>query len=114
MGDDFIVTIHALERMEQRFPDLVAGMSDQEIGELVHREVMAALDAGRQSKFAPLEFAPYIARRWVPQKKGASVAWTEDRKRGYALQESEEGLLVTTVLWGVDNDVQTKRILQRR
>jgi len=114
MGDDFIVTIHALERMEERFPNLIVGMSDQEVGALVHREVMEALDAGRQSKVAPLELAPYLAKRWVPQGKGASIAWTRDRKRGYALQETEEGLLVTTVLWGVDTEVQNKRILQRR
>jgi hypothetical protein len=98
---DFVVTAHAFDRIHDRFPDLVEGMNDQEQARLIHAEVMAALEAGRQSAVAPREFAPHRYTGWVPAAAGESYVWTEDRLRGYVLQDGQEGLLVKTVLIGL-------------
>jgi hypothetical protein len=99
--DDFIVTVHALERMAERFPALIEGMDDTEVAEWLHREVMENWASGRRSSVAPAEFAPHRPRGWVPSPPGGSIVWNLDKSRGYALQEEpSEGLLVLTVLVG--------------
>ena len=98
---DFVVTIHALERMEERFPQLVEKMSDTGQAELIHKEVMDALDSGRHGMVPPLELAARATDRWEHRRQGGYVAWTQDKGRGYVLQEhAEEGLIVLTVLTG--------------
>jgi hypothetical protein len=109
---DFIVTIHALERIAERFPELVADMSDQEKGELIHREAVAAIHAGRQGNVAPLELASR-GGRWTSLPKDSYIVWNEDRMRGYVIQESEEeGTLVITVLKGGMRE-EKKSVLRR-
>jgi hypothetical protein len=111
---DFVVTIHALERMEERFPDLIGGMDDRSLGEFIHGEVMDALEAGRQAKMAPLELAPHGMRRWVSAKKDSYVVWNEDKLRGYVMQDADEGLLVLTVLTGGDREEKRRKLLGGR
>lgn len=110
--DDFVVTIHALQRMSQRFPQVASGVSDRQLGELIHAEVIDALDHGRSGKYAPLELAPTGRERWIAMKKGAHVAWNEDKRRGYVIQDSSEGLLVLTVLVGHEREEKRRRILK--
>lgn len=100
---DFILTIHSLQRMEERFPGLVAEMTDQEIGELVHEEFLDALEAGRRNTMPPLELMPRELNSWWQRTPGAYVVWTEDKRRGYVIKEDgEEGTFVLTVLVGDD------------
>lgn len=109
---DFIVTIHALERMEQRFRDLCSGLSDRVVGELIHGEVMDAIDAGRRAKMPPIELAPSGHERWLAQRKNGSVVWNEDKSRGYVLQDTDEGMFVLTVLVG-DERALKQKLLRR-
>lgn len=103
---DFIVTVHALERMTERFPD-VAGRKrgrkyDKERGEFIHAEVMKAIADGRQSKVAPRELAPRESTFWNPNRKGVTIVWTEDKGRGYVVEEKGSDMFVLTVLKGED------------
>jgi hypothetical protein len=95
---DFIVSVHALERMHERFPEDVAGMEDEEIGRVIHAEVTDALEHGRESNVAPRELSTYRPTGWVPAGKDCSFAWNADKTRGYVLRDAEEGMLVITVL----------------
>lgn len=109
----FIVTIHALERMDERFSTLSGQMTDKELGEFIHGEVMDALDQGRYGAVPPLELASYAKRGndWgYAPKKGTYVVWTEDKLRGYVLAESPEEILVLTVLYGTPREVKQSQM----
>lgn len=107
----FIVTIHALERMEQRFSEIATSMTDERLGEFIHGEVMDALDQGRYGSVPPLELASYAKRGgWGNSKKGTYVVWTEDKLRGYVLAESPEELLVLTVLYGTPREIKQSQM----
>jgi len=109
-SSDFIISIHALERFEERFPAIQ--LDDNDKGALIHREVMDALDAGRHSTVPPIELSARATDRWMYRKQGGYVAWTQDKGRGYVLQEqAEEGLIVLTVLAGEEREVAQKRKL---
>lgn len=95
-NDDFIVSAHALDRFEERFPDLWT--DDEEVARFIHLEVCDALDAGRASFVPPVELATTDLDRWEAGK--GLTAWTPLKTRGYVLLESEEGMLVVTVLRG--------------
>lgn len=97
---DFIVSAHALERFEERFPELWT--DEQEVANLIHGECEEALTEGRASWVPPLELANNDLDRWQAGK-GLNV-WTIDKSRGYVLLESPEGMLVTTVLKGKTSD----------
>lgn len=113
--DDFIVTIHALERFHERFPDLAEPRTDREQGELIHKEVMAALDAGRHAKVPPIELACHGAERWEQRNPGAYIVWNEGKTRGYAVVEDEkEGMLVLTVLVGEEREVAMRKLRKLR
>ena len=94
--DDFIVSAHALDRFQERFPDLYE--NDQQAAELMHQECEEALVQGRASFVPPLELALNDLDRWEAGK-GLTV-WTPSKERGYVLLESPEGMLVATVLIG--------------
>ena len=109
----FIVTIHALERMEERFGEIAISMTDERLGEFIHGEVMDALDQGRYGSVPPLELASYAKRGgdWGnASKKGTYVVWTEDKLRGYVLAESPEELLVLTVLYGTPREIKQSQM----
>lgn len=109
--DDFIVTIHAFERLEERFPDLIKGITDIEQAAMIHEEVMDALDHGRRSKIPPLELAPNGVERWNLRRPGSYAVWTADKCRGYVLQEDpKEGLLVLTVLKGRSREMSARKL----
>ncbi len=111
--DDFVVTIHALERFQERFPELAETRTDRKQGELIHGEVMDALDAGRHAKVPPIELACHGAERWEQRNPGAYVVWNADKGRGYAIiEDDEEGMLVMTVLVGESRE-QAMRKLKR-
>ena len=109
---DFVVTIHAFERMEERFPHLVRGKSDDSQARLMQKEVMEALEKGRYGSVPPVELSAKSVDRWEHRKSGGYVAWTQDKGRGYILQEDEEeGLIVLTVIAGEARDAALKRRL---
>jgi hypothetical protein len=97
-GEDFIVTVHCLDRMDERFPDLCSDLTDAEVGKVIQREVMEAIALGRQSKIAPAELKHLYPERWVPTKLGATFVWNEERTRGYVIMEKGESLIVLTAL----------------
>jgi len=111
-SSDFVVTIHAFERMEERFPDLIKGMSDVEQAHLIRDEVMDALDAGRHGSIPPIELSPRALERWIVRQRGSYVVWTKEKDRGYVLQDDdEEGTLVLTVLFGVKREIALRERL---
>jgi hypothetical protein len=112
---DFVVTIHAFERLEQRFPDLVSNMSDRDQAKLVHREVMDAIDSGRHGRVPPLELSSKIGDRWMVREQNTFFVWTQDKKRGYLMREDpDEGLLVVTVIFGMPLHLAKQKLQTRR
>jgi hypothetical protein len=96
---DFIVSAHALERLEERFPDLA---HDDELvqAHLVRTEVFDAMDSGRTSKVVPLELASWRIENEVARDKGSFYAWTEGKVRGYLVKRSGDDMVVVTALGG--------------
>lgn len=116
---DFVVTAHALERMEARWPSLVEGMSDEEIAVLIHEEVHEAFRGGRYAFVPPVELASldpdlHIRRRGVL----GETCWTRDKKRGYVFREGHDGLVVMTVTAGFELaraiDMKLRRGIRRQ
>lgn len=108
---DFIITVHALERFEERFPDLIDGKTDQQVGAFIHTEVMDALEARRFGKIPPIELAAHSAEGWEQRNPGAYMCWTREKTRGYAIVEDKsEGMLVTTVLFGESRDYAMRKL----
>lgn len=97
MGD-FIVTIHALDRMQQRFTESFT--NDARAARTMLDEIMGAIDGGRISKVAPLELSSYEHERWIPAKKNALFAWTRNKDRGYVMSREGDDITVLTVLVG--------------
>lgn len=111
---DFVVTIHALERLEQRFPKLIAGLGDKEQADLVHEEVMEALDCRRYGIVPPIEIASRSPDRWITRTRDSYFCWTKDKTRGYLLKDDEEeGLLVLTVLIGVPREKAREKLWRK-
>jgi len=111
LNDAFVITIHALERFEERCPDLTKGKTDQQVGEFIHEEVMDALEAGRRGKIAPIELAAYEVNQWEQRNPGVYIVWTKEKTRGYAiLEDPSEGMLVTTVLVGESRDFAMRKL----
>jgi hypothetical protein len=102
--DDFVVTVHALERLEERFPELVEGLNDRQRGSLVYDEAMDALEHGRCANVPPIELAPTGRERWTASKKDALTVWVPDKMRGYVLLDVTEGMLVLTTLAGTERE----------
>lgn len=94
---DFIISVHALERFEERFPEVYK--SDDETGVLIHEECQDAMEKGRVSTVAPLELAHHDLDRW--QAGRCFYAWTPTKHRGYVLSEERQSdITVITVLKG--------------
>lgn len=110
--DDMTITIHALERMEERWPKLCKDLSDEEIGRLIQGEVNDALVSNRRSRICPLELANSNIARWRAEKNVWYV-WTEGKDRGYVISDKKEGIIVLTTLIGEETSV-AKRKLRRR
>ena len=106
VGADFIISIHALERFEERFPSLWT--DDDDIGNLIYRETMDALNEGRVGSVPPLELANNDLERWVSGK--SKIAWVPDKTRGYVLVEGEDGMTVATVLVGRTTEEARSRL----
>lgn len=105
-NDDFIVSAHALDRFQERFPDLYK--NDQQAASLMHEECDDAMVHGRASYVPPLELALNDLDRWEAGK-GLTV-WTPSKDRGYVLLESEDGLLIATVLVGRSKEDARRRL----
>ena len=110
MLDDFIVTVHALERFQERFPTLWT--NDEDVGLLIYEETMEAIDAGRVSTVAPLELATYDLNRWAPGK--ARFVWVSSKERGYVILNGNNGLTVATVLVGQTTEAARSRLYARK
>lgn len=95
-ADDFVVSIHALERFEERFPD--EWSNDHDVGQTIYAETMDAFESGRVATMPPLEFADNDITLWADRK--SKIAWTPDKMRGYVIVEGYEGMTVATVLLG--------------
>lgn len=112
---DFVVTIHAFERLEERFPELIAGMSDKQQAELVHREVMEAFEGGRHGRVPPIEISSKINERWMAREPNTFFVWTKDKKRGYLMREDDvEGMLVVTVIFGMPSHLALRKLKTHR
>lgn len=107
---DFIISIHALERFQERFPGLWT--NDDDVGMFIYHEAMDALDAGRTATVAPLEFATFDMDKWVAGD--AKIVWTPLKTRGYVLVEDGEGTTVATVLTGSPTEKARSRLYGKR
>lgn len=104
VAGDFVITVHALERFQERFPELWD--NDPDTGELIHRECLDALNEGRTGNVAPLELAHYDPVKWQAGK--CYYAWTPDKQRGYAIADSDGDAIVVTVLKGQTHEEARK------
>jgi hypothetical protein len=109
--DDFIISVHALERFQERFPTLWT--NDDEVGLLIYEETMDALDAGRVSSVPPLELASNDLDRWTASGK-ARIVWVPLKTRGYVLIDGSDGCTVATVLVGRATEEARSRLYGRR
>jgi hypothetical protein len=105
---DFVISVHALERFEERFPGLWT--NDDDIGLLIYNETMDALNDGRVASIAPLEFANNDLDRWVAGK--SKIVWVPLKTRGYVLIDGYEGMTVATVLVGKPSSDARRRLYQ--
>ena len=110
-SDDFVVTIHALLRFEER---IQRGLSDQEMAAVIHDDVMDALCDGRHGYVPPLELANNALERTVKFGTDSFYAWTRDKSRGYVLRDDPDGLHVMTVLRGVTHAQALRKLFRGR
>jgi len=99
-AEDFVISIHALERFEERFPE--EWSNDDDVGKTIYAEAMDAFEAGRRSTLPPLEFADNDISRWADRK--STIVWTPSKRRGYVIVDGYEGMTVATVLLGQPTD----------
>lgn len=95
-NDNFIVSVHALERFEERFPTLWT--NDDDVGMFIYHETMDAIEAGRIASVPPLELANNDIRQW--RAANSRIAWVSTKTRGYVLIDGYDGMTVATVLSG--------------
>jgi hypothetical protein len=95
---DFTVTVHALERIEERWPDFFCEMSDDQIAVFIQSEVIDAFESGRVSNVPPVEFSSINIG--ANHQGGSQTCWNADKDRGYVFREDEDGLVVMTVSRG--------------
>lgn len=95
-NDPFVVSVHALERFEERFPEI--WNNDNDVGMLIYQETMDALTEGRVASVPPLELAANDITRW--QAANSRIAWVPEKSRGYVLVDGYDGMTVATVLTG--------------
>lgn len=113
-ASDFVVTIHAQERMEERFPELAAGKSAMGLATLMHTEINDAIWARRKSTVPPIELSARGVERWESKKQGSYYVWTKDKTRAYLIVEDpEEGMLVLTVICGIERSDAIRERLQK-
>ena len=106
MANDLTITVHALERFQERFASV--WRSDQQEAQRIHRECQEAFRDGRIGNVAPIELAHNDPERWVPGK--SLYAWTPDKRRGYVVQEDTDGMTVVTVLKGRPTEEARKKL----
>ena len=104
--EDFIVSVHALERFQERFPTLWT--NDDDVGMLIYHETMDALQEGRVASVAPIEFANYDIDRWAAGK--SKIVWVPMKTRGYVLIDGYDGMTVATVLTGQPSSQARSRL----
>lgn len=104
--DNFVISVHALERFQERFPDLWT--NDDDVGMFIYEETMDAIAAGRVASVPPLEFANNDLTRWVAGK--SKIVWAPLKTRGYVIVDGYEGMTVATVLVGAPSSVARQRL----
>lgn len=104
--EDFIISVHALERFEERFPTLWT--NDEDVGMLIYNETMDAITEGRIASVAPIEFANHDIDRWVAGK--SKIVWVPMKTRGYVLIDGYGGMTVATVLVGKPSNEARSRL----
>lgn len=108
--NDFVISVHALERFQERFPTLWT--NDDDVGLLMYHESMDALNEGRVASVPPLELANDDLSRWGAGK--SKIVWTPNKTRGYVLVDGVDGLTVATVLIGKTSAEARSRMYSRR
>lgn len=108
---DLIISIHALERMEERWPKLCKGLNDAEVGRFIQGEVNDAFLKNRQHRVCPLELANSNVHKWKVEKN-VWYLWTEGKDRGYVIADRDDKVTVLTTLVG-QNKETAKRKLRR-
>lgn len=120
-SNDMTITVHALERMEERWPELTEGLDDLEIAHTIQGEVNDALVAGRRHQTCPIELANNNLARWRVEKDVWYV-WNEDKTRGYVISDPlddpdrsdrSQGITVMTTLVGQDPEVAKQKLKRR-
>jgi hypothetical protein len=91
----YVATIHALKRFEQRLPHLAD--DDEDRARLMHEDVESGLRAGRVASTFPRQFSgrDYLVERRAP---GQECVWTEDLARGYLISDNGRSVTIITVL----------------
>lgn len=111
--NDMTITIHALERMAARWPELVEGRDDDEVARLIQGEINDAMVKHRYGTVCPLELANKNVGRWKAQGK-VWYCWLQSKKRGYVCREDpKEGLVVMTTLVGKSIEESRGKLVQR-
>lgn len=111
---DMVISIHALERMETRWPGLCEGLTDEEVARVIQGEINDAVVGGRYGDMCPLELANNNVERWRA-RKGVWFSWNEDKTRGFAVADDwEEGVVVLTTLIGDTAEKARQKLIRRR
>lgn len=91
----YVATMHALERFEERLPELAD--DDLERARIMQEDVEAALRAGRVAPTFPRQFSG-SASAVVRRIAGQECVWTDDLARGYLISDNGRSVTIITVL----------------
>jgi hypothetical protein len=106
LKDDFVISVHALDRFEERFPE--DWTNDGDTGLLIYQEVIDAINGGRVGSVAPLELADNDLSQWVARK--SRIAWVPNKSRGYVIVDDSGEMMVATVLVGKTSEEARRKL----
>lgn len=91
------VSLHAVQRLRERFPELASGqLSNQQLSALIAAEVQQAHDGCRVASKCRPRFT--FSARQGRKQRGIRFAWTEAEERCYVLDRHRAGVTVITTL----------------
>lgn len=93
----YVATVHALDRFEERWPD-EAG-DDVEMATIMQSEVEAALREGRHARMFPRRMNGSMTIRPVVTP-GTECVWTPDMARGYVISDRGRVVHIVTAVPG--------------
>lgn len=92
---EYVATMHALQRFEERLPELAD--ADVDRARIMAEDVESALRAGRVAPVFPREFSG-VSYGVVKVVAGQECVWTEDYARGYMIEDVGRRVTIITVL----------------